>query len=66
MCTAGGVPNPEDNTFLTEFIKNHEYTIEEKLINICDLMCPHGGRFCYISKSHSFSLFLICSVESKE
>ena len=39
MCTAGGVPNPEDNPFLTEFIKNHEYTIYEKIINLCDLMC---------------------------
>ena len=33
ICTAGGVPNPKDNPFLTNFIKNHEYTIEEKLIN---------------------------------
>ena len=24
---------------LTEFIKNHEYTIYEKIINLCDLMC---------------------------
>ena len=37
MCTAGGIP--EDITFRTEFIKNHEYTIYEKIINICDLMC---------------------------
>lgn len=36
-CTAGGVP--DDIPFRTEFIKNHEYTIYEKIINLCDLMC---------------------------
>lgn len=36
-CTAGGVP--KDIPFRTEFIKNHEYTIYEKIINLCDLMC---------------------------
>lgn len=36
-CTAGGIP--KDIPFRTEFIKNHEYTIYEKLINLCDLMC---------------------------
>lgn len=50
VCTAGGVPDPKDNPFLTEFIKNHEYTIEEKLINICDLMCPPGGKVYTIDK----------------
>lgn len=35
-CTAG---IPSDIPFRTEFIKNHEYTIYEKIINICDLMC---------------------------
>jgi len=35
-CTAG---IPADIPFRTEFIKNHEYTIYEKIINICDLMC---------------------------
>lgn len=50
ICTAGGVPNPEDNRFLTEFIKNYEYTIEEKLINLCDLMCPQGGKIYTIDK----------------
>ena len=39
LCTAGGVPDKEKNPFLTDFIKNHEYTIEEKLINLFDLMC---------------------------
>ena len=36
-CTAGGFPR--DIPFRTEFIKNHEYTIYEKIINLCDLMC---------------------------
>ena len=30
-CTAGGIPS--DNSFKKEFIKNHEYTIYEKIIN---------------------------------
>ena len=50
VCTAGGVPNPEDNPFLTEFIKKHEYTIEEKLINLCDLMCTQGNKVFTIDK----------------
>lgn len=50
ICTAGGVPNPRDNLFLTEFIKNHNYTIEEKIINICDLMCPQGDKIYTIDK----------------
>lgn len=37
MCTAGGIPT--DIPFRTEFIKTHEYTIYEKIINLCDLMC---------------------------
>ena len=36
-CTAGGIPR--DIPFRTEFIKNHEYTIYEKINNLCDLMC---------------------------
>lgn len=35
--TAGGIPR--DIPFRTEFIKKHEYTIYEKIINLCDLMC---------------------------
>lgn len=50
ICTAGGVPNPEDNPFLTDFIKVHTYTIEEKIINLCDLMCPQGGKVFTIDK----------------
>lgn len=50
ICTAGGVPNPDDNPFLYNFIKQHEYTIEEKLINLCDLMCPQGNKVFTIDK----------------
>ena len=32
MCT-------DNNPFRKEYIENHEYTIYEKLINLCDLMC---------------------------
>lgn len=39
-CTAGVAPKPEDNPFLADFLKNHNYSIEEKIINLCDLMCP--------------------------
>ena len=37
LCTAGELPL--DIPFRVEFIKNHEYTIYEKIINLCDLMC---------------------------
>ncbi len=50
LCTAGWVPNREDNPFLTNFIEKHEYTLEEKLINLCDLMCPQGGKVYTIDK----------------
>lgn len=36
-CTAGGFP--DDIPFRTEFIKNHDYSIYEKIINLCDLIC---------------------------
>lgn len=36
-CVAGGIT--DDIKFRTEFIKNHKYTIYEKIINLCDLMC---------------------------
>ena len=49
-CTAGGIPDINENPFLTNFIKNHKYTIEEKIINLCDLMCPRGGRVYTIDK----------------
>ena len=38
-CTAGGLPKP--NEFKDEFVKNHEFTIYEKIINLCDLMCTN-------------------------
>lgn len=50
ICVAGGVPNPNENPFLTDFIKNHKYTIEEKIVNLCDLMCPQGGKVFTIDK----------------
>lgn len=50
VCTAGGVQNPNDKPFIAEFIKMHKYTIEEKLINLCDLMCPQAGRVFTIDK----------------
>lgn len=50
VCNAEGVPNPNDNPFLTNFIKNHKYIIEEKLINLCDLMCPQGNKIFSIDK----------------
>lgn len=36
-CTAGSIPR--DIPFRTQFIKEHKYTIYEKIINLCDLMC---------------------------
>ena len=50
LCTAGGVPDINDNLFLADFIKNHKYSIEEKIINLCDLMCPQGGKVYTIDK----------------
>ena len=50
VCTAGGIPNPEDKPFIAGFIKKHKYTIEEKLINLCDLMCPQGDMVFTIDK----------------
>ena len=39
LCTAG--EKPDYIEFRDEFIKNHEYTIYEKIINLCDLMCTN-------------------------
>ncbi len=44
-CTAGKCPNPKDNPILDEFIKNYIYTLEEKIINLCDLMCTQDAVF---------------------
>lgn len=40
-CVAGGVPSKEryKYDFTKEYVKNHEYTIYDKIINLCDLMC---------------------------
>lgn len=50
VCTAGGVPDINQNPFLTDFIKNHKYSIEEKVINLCDLMCPQANTVFSIDK----------------
>ena len=50
LCTAGGVPDINDNLFLADFIKNHKYSIEEKIVNLCELMCPQGGKVYTIDK----------------
>jgi len=39
LCTAG--IDLIDIPFRNEFIKNHEYTIYEKIINLCDLICTN-------------------------
>ncbi len=39
LCTGAGIP--KDIPFRTNFIKTHEYTIYEKIINLCDLMCTN-------------------------
>lgn len=39
LCTAGGIP--DDIPVRTEYLKNHEYTIYDKIINLCDLLCTH-------------------------
>lgn len=36
-CTAGGYQ--KDIPFRTKYIQNHKYTIYDKIINLCDLMC---------------------------
>ncbi len=50
ICTAGGVPDINANSFLTNFIKQHNYSIEEKIINLCDLMCPQVDKVFTIDK----------------
>ena len=50
ICTAGGVPDPKKNVFLSNFIENHEYTLEEKIVNLCDLMCPQGNEVVTVDK----------------
>lgn len=50
VCTGGEVPNLGETPFLTKFIKTHIYTMEEKIISLCDLMCPPGGKIFTIDK----------------
>lgn len=38
-CIAGEIP--EDIPFRTGFVKNHQYSIYEKIVQICDLMCTN-------------------------
>lgn len=49
-CTAGGYPNKNGYGYemKKEFVKNHKYTIYEKIINICDLICT--DRFVTIER----------------
>ncbi len=37
LCTAGGIPKA--TSFRTDFVKNHEYTLYEKMVCLADLMC---------------------------
>lgn len=50
ICTAGGLPDINANPFLTNFIKQHVYSIEEMLINLCDLMCTSIGNVFTVDK----------------
>ncbi len=42
-CVAGGIPNSnsENYDFKKTYIESHKYTIYEKIINLCDLMCTN-------------------------
>lgn len=44
-CVAGGVISKETYKydFMKEFVENHEYTVYEKIINLCDLMCRYNN-----------------------
>lgn len=39
MCTIGWMP--EENVDLSNFIQTHEYTIYERIINLCDMICTN-------------------------
>lgn len=43
-CVAGGIPNPNSKgyDFKKKFINEHNYTIYEKIINLCDLICKQN------------------------
>ena len=40
-CVAGGIPGVDESEyeFRRDFVKEHQYTIYERIINLCDLMC---------------------------
>lgn len=42
-CTAGGYPSPKYKgyEFRKKFIEEHEYTMYDKIINLCDLFCTN-------------------------
>ena len=42
-CTAGGFPSKKCKgyQFRLDFLKEHEYTINDKIINMCDLFCTN-------------------------
>lgn len=44
-CVAGGVISKDTYKydFMKEYVENHEYTIYEKIINLCDLMCRYNN-----------------------
>ena len=44
-CVAGGVPSKDSYKydFMKEYVETHEYTIYEKIINLCDLMCKYNN-----------------------
>lgn len=39
MCTIGWMP--EENADLSNFVQTHEYTIYERIINLCDMICTN-------------------------
>ena len=43
-CVAGGIPNVNSKKyeFKKEFMESHKYTIYEKIINLCDLICKQN------------------------
>lgn len=44
-CVAGGIPKKDKYKydFTREYVENHKYTIYEKIINLCDLMCKQNN-----------------------
>lgn len=38
-CTFSTLPDPEDDKIMIDFVKNHQFTFEEKLIALSDAMC---------------------------